>query len=432
MASSLIRKCGCVLIASRSTMLRMAPARNAPRIVSRPNCSASATNEIRMSTAMRILISAVVSWRRTRTPARRIERPSRESPRAATTTRRPKPPRSTSLAPAPLSSPDKNRVSSTTAPKSATDELAMTSWPSGVSACLASLSTGTTNPSEVAISAMPTSRGACTTPPASSAAPVPTPSTTVSRNPEPARRSRWPRRRVASISSPARNSRKAGPQGVGAGYVTGAVRHRSDVEPLVTHLLLGQAHRAHLGVGERDAGNDPVVGDVGDVLAEDDVGTQAPLVLAHVGEQGPAVAVAHGVEPVAVGAPHAQLVVDVEESASRVGEADPVQPEVARARAAPDRDEDLVGGELAAVPQRGHDRAVGPVTPRRGHEGADDDRDALGFEGGAHLLARERLLVGEQPIEGLDDRDLLAAQPLERLRHLGADRAAAEHEQAPG
>jgi hypothetical protein len=151
-----------------------------------------------------------------------------------------------------------------------------------------------------------------------------------------------------------------------------------------------------------------------------------------VGEQRAAVAVAHGVEPVALGAPHAQLVVDVEVAARLVGQADPVQPEIAHARAPPHRDEDLVGGELAAVLQRGHDRAVGAVTPRRGHAGADDDRDALGFEGGAHLLARERLLVGEQWIEGLDDRDLLAAQPLERLRHLGADRASAEHEQAPG
>jgi hypothetical protein len=55
-------------------------------------------------------------------------------------------------------------------------------------------------------------------------------------------------------------------EGLGAGYVAGTLGNCSDVESLVTSLPFPSAYGAYLAVRERDPGNDPVVGDVGDVL----------------------------------------------------------------------------------------------------------------------------------------------------------------------
>ena len=70
-----------------------------------------------------------------------------------------------------------------------------------------------------------------------------------------------------------------------------------------------------------------------------------------------------------------------------------------------------------------------PLPPRGGHGDAGDDGDALGLERRGELVAGEGLLPTEEPIAALDHRDLLAAEAPERLGHLGADGAAAQHQQ---
>ena len=123
---------------------------------------------------------------------------------------------------------------------------------------------------------------------------------------------------------------------------------------------------------------------------------QSPaLVLAHVGEQGQAVAVPDRVEPPAP-ALHAQPVVHREGLADEVGESDGVQPEVGGAGAPPDGHQDLVAGKVrpsssvAVTAPSGwretalHRAPVRTVMPSR-------------FEGGANLVAGEGLLPGEQP-----------------------------------
>ena len=73
MASSLSRKFGCDT-ESRSTRPTTAPAMKAPRMLSRPNCSARATNATRSTTAARTRICAVVSCSRVRVMVSRRER----------------------------------------------------------------------------------------------------------------------------------------------------------------------------------------------------------------------------------------------------------------------------------------------------------------------------------------------------------------------
>jgi hypothetical protein len=109
-----------------------------------------------------------------------------------------------------------------------------------------------------------------------------------------------------------------------------------------------------------------------------------------------------------------------------------LQAEIGGGGPAAHRDQDLVAGELPAVRDPGHDRAVrahptGLDHPRSGHHG-----DALGLERGAQLLAGERLFARQQPVRTLQNHDLLAAEPPERLGHLSPDGAAAEHEEPAG
>ena len=77
---------------------------------------------------------------------------------------------------------------------------------------------------------------------------------------------------------------------------------------------------------------------------------------------------------------------------------------------AADADQQLVAHDLGAVVDRQHDRSVGTFAPHRGRVDAGMHFDALRGEGGAHLLARERLFASEQPRPALDDGDLLAAR----------------------
>ena len=74
-------------------------------------------------------------------------------------------------------------------------------------------------------------------------------------------------------------------------------------------------------------GSTPVIGDVSDVLAGDDVAHEPPLVLAHVREEREPVDVPHGVEPVAVHAAHAEA-----DRPPRAGRRDPTLPTRAQRR----------------------------------------------------------------------------------------------------
>jgi hypothetical protein len=113
-----------------------------------------------------------------------------------------------------------------------------------------------------------------------------------------------------------------------------------------------------LGLGEDDARRERAVASRVDarVAAEDHVGGDAALVLAHVGEERSTVHVADRVEPVVAG--NAQLLVDLDVPARL--EPDGLEPEVGRGRLAPDADEDLVALEHVAVVERELDGA-GPL-----------------------------------------------------------------------
>jgi hypothetical protein len=71
------------------------------------------------------------------------------------------------------------------------------------------------------------------------------------------------------------------------------------------------------------------------------------------------------------------------------------------------------------------------VAPHGRRLRAHDDPHAALLERLAHVRGRERLLVRDQPIAALDQRDL-RPERRERVGHLDADDAAAEDEEAPG
>ena len=162
-------------------------------------------------TANRTRICAVVScsWRRAciagHRPAARI------NASVTSTATRASPPRSSNIGPIPADSAEKNSDSRITAPKSAIDAAATTSWPASPSIASASLRTGTTSPSDVAHSVIATSSGAVVSPVAAMATPRPIAIANDSAKPASARRSGRPLNRWTSISRPARNSRKARP-----------------------------------------------------------------------------------------------------------------------------------------------------------------------------------------------------------------------------
>ena len=98
------------------------------------------------------------------------------------------------------------------------------------------------------------------------------------------------------------------------------------------------------------------------VVAEQVVGGDPRLVLAHVGEERLAVDVADRVEPVVAG--DADVRVDVDRLAGL--QADDLEPEVLRQRRAAERDQHLVGEHRAAVGGRDGDRAVVVLLDRLG------------------------------------------------------------------
>jgi hypothetical protein len=106
---------------------------------------------------------------------------------------------------------EKNSESNTMAEKSAIEAAAMICSPRGVATSLASASTGTTIPSAVAESMIATNSGASITPAARSTNANTRASTMDRTKPPAALRSSGPLSLSRSISSPARNRRKASP-----------------------------------------------------------------------------------------------------------------------------------------------------------------------------------------------------------------------------
>jgi hypothetical protein len=174
-----------------------------------------------------------------------------------------------------------------------------------------------------------------------------------------------------------------------------------------------------------------VVGDVGDVAAQDGVAGHPPLVLAHVGEGGEPVAVPHRVQPAALDPLDGQAPVDLDRAAAR--QPDRLQADLGGPGPAAGRDQQLVGFQLPGPVAEGHrGRPAFAVAADRGDLGAGADADALGLEGLADLGRGERLLAGQEALAPHDHGDLAAAEAPERLGELAADRAAAEHDQAFG
>src|SRR6266496_2158911 len=216
-------------------------------------------------------------------------------------------------------------------------------------------------------------------------------------------------------------------QRVGARHVAGRRPYHPNSHPGRPGLGLGRPHRADLRVGERHPRHDPVVGHVDRIPAQDHVGGQPTLVLAHVGQQRPAIAVPDRVQPPAGHADRPAPVVDRHKPARR--QPDRGQAKVRCGRLSADRDQDLVGDDLPAGVQRGQHRPVATVPAGRGQQRPGVHGHALGLERAADLGAGERLLPREQPVRALDHGHLPDPQPPARLRHLQPDRAAAEHQQ---
>ena len=89
-------------------------------------------------------------------------------------------------------------------------------------------------------------------------------------------------------------------------------------------------------------------------------------------------------------------------------------------------DQQPVAAQLAAVVQDQH--VVLAVAPGGGRLRAEGELDPVPAQHLAERLAQRRRLAGQHPVAAGDERDL-AAEPADRLRHLDADRPAAEHQQ---
>ena len=122
--------------------------------------------------------------------------------------------------------------------------------------------------------------------------------------------------------------------------------------------------------------------------------------------------------------------VRVDRDAVPVGlDADRLQADALDTRAPPGGDQQAVAAQLATVIQLEH--VVRAVVPRR--RGVDTQRqlDALAAQHVAERLPERRGLPWKHVVTAFDQRHL-AAETADGLRHLDADRAAAEHEHPPG
>ena len=123
--------------------------------------------------------------------------------------------------------------------------------------------------------------------------------------------------------------------------------------PAACAALEGEADGPDLGIGEDDAGRARAVRAKLDRAAEDRVGGQPALVLAHVREQDAAVDVADREQPVVAG--NAEIVVD-DERAVRL-DPDRLEADARGAMTAAERREHLVRLERRAVVELDHHRA---------------------------------------------------------------------------
>ena len=165
-ASSLRRNSGWVITSSRSTSETIAPAMNAPRMTSRPELLGE-RGERRRTAGTRRGRGSARSCPAAGARSSRM-RMDRSAPRVTTKTTAASAntlPSSTSVEPVPPS-PEKKSDSRMIAPKSAIDAAAMISCPNVDAISPASLSTGTSTPSDVAHRMIATSSGVSTRPPA--------------------------------------------------------------------------------------------------------------------------------------------------------------------------------------------------------------------------------------------------------------------------
>ena len=222
---------------------------------------------------------------------------------------------------------------------------------------------------------------------------------------------------------PGRSGRAAAVEAA-AGDVRGPIVDRADVQAGLLRrrervadcrdLRLGKDHARRTGA---------VVADL-HVLAEDPVGGDPALVLAHVRQEIAAVHVADRIQPLVLG--RLQRLADLDRLPRL--EADRLDPELRGPRAAADGDEQLVASQAVARLELEPHLPV----PRRG-DGLDADAhvDPAIDERGVDELCGERLLPAEQPRHCLDDGNT-RPERCPRLRELHARDAAAEHEQPAG
>src|SRR6516162_10450244 len=211
MASSFGWNSGCLRAASASTRRRIAPAMNAPRMASNPRCVARAPRPTTSSIDSRMRIWAEVSASLFNIPVIHIERSMRSVAITTRTTKTPSSDSSSSLGPRAVARPEKKSESRSTELTSPSEAPAIASWPTGRSATPASFRIGMIIPSDVAMRMIPMSSVLSTTPAACSAPLMPSASTALRPNPNPARRARGPRKWRTSISRPAMKSRNASP-----------------------------------------------------------------------------------------------------------------------------------------------------------------------------------------------------------------------------
>ncbi len=154
-----------------------------------------------------------------------------------------------------------------------------------------------------------------------------------------------------------------------------------------------------------------------------DGGARDPgLVLALVGQEGAAVDVPDGVEP--VGAADPEAVVDVQPGAGL--QADRLQADVLGARGPAGREEHLVGLDAVAALQEHRDRSAAPVPyHRRDGRALADVRAAL-LQGPGDVLADEGLHAGEQAPAPYEHGHL-RAEGLPGGGHLRAHHSPAHH-----
>ena len=181
-----------------------------------------------------------------------------------------------------------------------------------------------------------------------------------------------------------------------AGVALGRDVHGAHVEAVLLRGVERVAHRRHVRVGEDHPRRARAVAPwtAGRrLLAEDHVGRDARLVLAHVGEQRAAVHVADRVQPVGRVAPHRVVHLD---RLARL-EADRVEPDVVGVEAPADRHEQLVGPHRPAVVELD----PSPRRPPRGTAVAlvpEPHVHAALAQRLRHVLARERLLARDQAV----------------------------------